>query len=133
VQNPWIQKVKLQDANNKAPLEYEAYAVFFSSEDVANYLRANLPTLAKHGLIAAIDGQTYRNLITTSRTGARKLIKDFTRHNDKLGYDFDVLSRRYTVNYSAHFSSSAYPDFLRQAATFYSNWEGHDELSAHYT
>jgi len=75
--------------------------------------------LAKLGLIAAIDTQTYRDLSMGNRNEARRLIKAFTSHNDKLGFDFSNVKRKYGTSYSEQFASSAYPAFLKQAAKFY--------------
>jgi len=54
-----------------------------------------------------------------SREQARRLIKHFTRHNDKLGFDFSNNYRKYKVNISQQFKSSEYDKFLAKAQQFY--------------
>jgi hypothetical protein len=52
-------------------------------------------------------------------------VKDFTRHNDKLGFDYSVPLSAYYASYSDQFSISAYgpspgkPGFLKEAAAFW--------------
>lgn len=58
------------------------------------------------------------------------MIKEFTRHNDKLGFDFDVTARKHRANVGPQFDTSAYPKFLNAAHEFYKL--SHPELSAHF-
>lgn len=49
-------------------------------------------------------------------------MKEFTRHNDKLGFDFSVANAGYYVSHSEQFTESAYggaDGFLASAADFY--------------
>jgi len=55
------------------------------------------------GIIVAIGGSLYKDLSRGDRNSARMLIKDFTRHNDKLGFDFDNKSRKYKASLSSQF------------------------------
>jgi len=49
------------------------------------------------------------------------MIKDFTRHNDKLGADFVNATRRYKLEHSPQFSISAYSNFVKAASEFQKN------------
>lgn len=80
-------------------LDYKAYAAIFATKELADHLRGRLKDMAELGLIVAIDGPTYRDISLGSRQAARRLIKDFTRHNDKLGFDFDNKTKTYKVGF----------------------------------
>jgi hypothetical protein len=58
------------------------------------------------------------------------MIKEFTRHNDKLGFDFDVTTRKHRANIGPQFDTSAYPKFLQTASLFYES--NHPAQSAHF-
>jgi len=95
------------------------FAIVFGSEPVTNYLRTQLADLASHGLLTAIDTRVYRDLSQGNRGDARRIVKDFTRHNDKLGFDYSNKDRKYKADLSPQFEGSAYPEFLVAAANFY--------------
>lgn len=82
-------------------------------------MRSKLKELAEKGILVAISGSLYRDLKSADVQRARAFIKDFTRHNDKLGFDFDVKTRQYKVSKSRQFSGSAYPEFLKSAKVFH--------------
>lgn len=63
---------------------------------------------------------------------AQRYIKEFTRHNDKLGFDFDNSRRKYKASLGDQFASSAYPEFLVAASKFYKD-NAKNELSAHFS
>lgn len=113
------------------PLDYKMYAVLFSSKPLADHLRTQLKELASLGLLVAIDGDTYREISLGNKQGARKTIKAFTQHNDKLGADFSNLKRQYRVSLSPQYKSSAYPKFLADAAAFYVS-KGKAKLAQHF-
>jgi len=83
----------------------------------------NLDNLAKHGIIAAVDGDQYRNLkLEQGVQYARRLLKRYTSHNEKLGFDFSakLAERYYTYDYEGPlFKSSAYIEFLKKASVFH--------------
>lgn len=50
------------------------------------------------------------------------IVKEFTRHNDKLGFDHSIPNNGYYVSYSPQFTESAYggeSGFLAKAVSFY--------------
>jgi hypothetical protein len=52
-------------------------------------------------------------------------VKEFTRHNDKLGFDYSVPLGGYYASYSSQFVESAYGGnggFLNKAAKFYKSF-----------
>jgi hypothetical protein len=53
------------------------------------------------------------------RQAARRMIKTFTSHNDKLGFDFDVTTRKHRAAVGPQFDTSAYPKFLVAASGYY--------------
>lgn len=56
-------------------------------------------------------------------------MKRFTSHNEKIGFDFNNLTRTYVAGYGGGlFQSSAYVDFLSTAKIFYT---GNAEVLAH--
>jgi len=75
-------------------------AVVWLTSHEADYLRGQLKPLAEHGVLVAISGELYRDLKSADLQRARNYIKDFTRHNDKLGFDFHVPTRKYKVSKS---------------------------------
>lgn len=96
------------------------------------YCFAKLGDFAQYGLIVAIHGPIVRAMLRSNKQSTRDLIKRFNSHNDKLGFDFDNAKRRYKVGYSKQFNVSKYPDFLKQAAQFYSG-HGRKDLADHFT
>jgi len=74
--------------------------------------------LAKSGIIAAIGSTLYQDMRGGNQQAAQRMIKDFTRHNDKLGADFVNTTRRYKLEHSPQFSVSAYSEFVKAAAEF---------------
>jgi len=60
----------------------------------------------------------------------RAYVSTMTRHNDKLGYDWDKPSAEYVRSISSQFKESAYGPFVKEAANFYKNdndMKGHHE------
>jgi len=108
----------------------KAFVIVFDNDEESKYLRTVLGDLAKYGLLIAIPGDMYRRLRSQNIQRARQYVKDFTKHNDKLGFDFSVPDKKYKVGYTKHFSSSQYKGFLEQASEFYK--DAYPELSAHY-
>jgi len=109
----------------------EVYAILFGSAPVADYLRTQFAAAARLGLLTAIDSATYRNLSAGSRNDARRIIRDFNRHNDKLGFDYSNTDRKYKVDLSEQFQGSAYPQFLQEASAFYAE-KGETQLADHF-
>lgn len=83
----------------------------------------NLDILAKHGIIAAVDGRQYQGLrVDQGVQYARRLLKRYTSHNEKLGFDFSakVGERGYVYDYTGElFKKSAYVEFLKAAQVFH--------------
>lgn len=101
-QVPCIQKVNLTtDPKNKnPPPNGKFYAYVWTSDGESNYLKTILSDLAKHGLIVAVSKPIYREMKGQNLRKARTVVKDFTRHNDKLGFDFSVTNNGYYASYS---------------------------------
>jgi len=53
-------------------------------------LKMILGALAKVGLLVAVSKPLYQEMKTQDIRRARGAVKEFTRHNDKLGFDFSV-------------------------------------------
>jgi hypothetical protein len=47
------------------------------------------------GIIAAVAAPVYQQLKAADLTRARNYVKDFTKHNDKLGFDYNLPLRSY--------------------------------------
>jgi len=90
-----------------------------------------LADLAQHGLLVAVSGPLYKDMRMSGRFNAQRYIKDFTRHNDKLGFDFKNKERKYEASLSDQFSASTYPGFLRTASAFY-NSKGDEKLRDYF-
>lgn len=70
----------------------------------------------------AVSKPVYKDIKTQDLRKARQFVKPFTRHNDKLGFDFSVASNGYYVSYSKQVDASAYggpKGFLNKAELFY--------------
>jgi len=113
VDNDYVQKIPIDGGLS------HAFAVVWTTRPEADYLRGKLDILAKHGLIVAVSGPLYKDMRMSGKFNAQRFIKDFTRHNDKLGFDFDNKTRKFKAGLSRQFNKSSYPDFLKTAAQFY--------------
>jgi hypothetical protein len=67
-------------------------AVFVDDEE-AKFLRGRLGELAKLGIPVSITSPYFADLHGASIARTRNYIKDFTRHNDKLGFDYSKVKR----------------------------------------
>ena len=87
------------------------------------HLKTVLGEMAKMGLVVAVSKPIYQTLKQQDIRRARMTVREFTRHNDKLGFDYSIKNNGYYVSRSKQFKQSAYgaPDgFLTHAAEFYS-------------
>lgn len=75
--------------------------------------------LARKGILVAIAKNMMQALKANGVQAARATIKNITRHNDKLGFDWSNVDQQFVVSYSDQFSESAYPKFLAAAEEFY--------------
>jgi hypothetical protein len=73
-------------------------AVFVDDEE-AKFLRGRLGELAKQGIPVSIASPFFADLHGASIARARNYIKDFTRHNDKLGFDYSKVKRQLVASY----------------------------------
>lgn len=77
----------------------EAYALVWITKDEAEYLKNRLKDLAEMGVIVAVSSPVYTAMKQKDVQQSREYIKVFTRHNDKLGFDYSVLKRGYVYDY----------------------------------
>lgn len=74
----------------------------------------NLRIFAERGVVLHINSKYYKELREkTSRQTAKTTIKPLTAHNDKLGFDWSVVSTRFIAKPSSQFKVSAYKEFLK--------------------
>lgn len=66
-------------------------------------LKAVLGDLAKIGLVVAVSKPVYASMKSQDARKARIIVKEFTRHNDKLGFDYSVPNSGYYVSKSRQF------------------------------
>jgi len=78
-------------------------------------LRSKLGDLAKKGVLIATPVELWDGMKAQDIGVARSKIKPFTSHNDKLGFDWSVVSSRFVVSYSEHFQESSYKKFIGEA------------------
>jgi len=88
----------------------------------------------------AVSKPVYADMKTQDITKARMVIKEFTRHNDKLGFDFSIPNNGYYASYSQQFSVDpptygGSTGFLAQASKFYMTQNTPDltRSAAHFT
>ncbi len=91
---------------DKPPGEFYAYV--WTSDAESQVLKQKLAELARLGLIVAVSKPVYQNMKQQDRQKARLEVKEFTRHNDKLGFDYSIPNKGYYVSYSEQFKESAY-------------------------
>lgn len=85
--------------------------------------------------MVAVSKPIYADMKSQDLRKARVAVKEFTRHNDKLGFDFSIPSNGYYASYSEQFVESAYGGengFLAQAADFYRG-KGMESTAAHFS
>jgi len=117
------------------PPKGEYFAYVWSSEGEMKALKNKLGDLAKLGLVVAVSKPVYQTMKTQDIRKARAVVKEFTRHNDKLGFDYSIPSNGYYVSLSPQFQESAYgkeTGFLSEAAAFYTGKNMMDTAS-HFT
>jgi len=119
-----IQKINLKrdPKNDTPPPKGDFYAYVWNSDDEAKILKTKLADLAKLGLLVSVSKPVYIEMKSNDIRKARMAIKEFTRHNDKLGFDFSVPNNGYYASYSPQFKESAYggeDGFLNKAKQFY--------------
>jgi len=89
-----------------------------------DYLNSALKECAEKGILVAVAKPLYEELkFNAGKESARRCIRTFTSHNDKLGFDYDVKARMFKAQLSNQFSSSRYPEFLRRAAKFHREYK----------
>lgn len=76
------------------------FAYVWTTEGEMKVLKTKLADLAKVGLIAAVSKPVYANMKSQDIRRARMTVKEFTRHNDKLGFDFSIPNNGYYASYS---------------------------------
>ena len=98
-------------------------------------LKQRLSEFAKLGLVVAVSKPVYANMKSQNVQKARTTVKEFTRHNDKLGFDHSIPKNGYYVSLSPQFKESAYggsSGFLKEAADFYTS-KGKESTASHFT
>jgi hypothetical protein len=98
------------------------------------HLKTLLGEMAKVGLVVAVSKPIYQNLKQQDTRKARMTVREFTRHNDKLGFDYSIKNNGYYISRSKQFRQSSYggPNgFLTEAAAFYSN--RNEATASHFT
>lgn len=106
----------------------------WTSDAESKHLKTLLADCAQLGLIVAVSKPVYAEMKSQDLRKARVAVKEFTRHNDKLGFDFSIPSNGYYASYSTQFQESAYggnDGFLAKAAQFY-NDAGMTQTAAHF-
>lgn len=63
-------------------------------------LKAKLADFAKVGLVIAVSKPVYAQMKIQDIRRARMAVKEFTRHNDKLGFDYSIPMNGYYASYS---------------------------------
>lgn len=89
-------------------------------EDISP-ITAYLKMFAERGILVHVGSVLYNNLkaISGNNQRARGHIKPLTAHNDKLGFDWRVLDKKYHADTNGkQFSISKYKDFLPKAINF---------------
>lgn len=131
-----IQKIEVREnpKTNDAPPPGDFYAYVWTSEAEMKLLKTMLGDFAKLGLVVAVSKPVYATMKAQDVRRARLTVKEFTRHNDKLGFDFSIPNNGYYVSYSEQFSESAYgkdKGFLSQAVAFYKE-KGMTDTASHF-
>jgi len=118
------------------------FAYCWTSDLESKHLKTKLSDCAKLGLVVAVSRPLYQEMKSQDLRKARIAVKEFTRHNDKLGFDFSVTSGGYFASSSTQFIESAYggdKGFLSIASKFYTDHGLHDtaqhflSMSRNYT
>lgn len=103
------------------PPKGDFYAYVWTSQSEMQVLKTKLGELAKVGLVVAVSKPVYNRMKSQDLRKARLTVKEFTRHNDKLGFDFSIPNNGYYVSKSNQFKESAYDGFLKTAAAWYND------------
>lgn len=79
-----------------------------------------LKDLAIRGFLLHVPSDMYNQWVQTkSRDGARAAVKPATSHNEKMGYDWNVMSKTYRFSKGTNNpSTSAYVQFLENAVKY---------------
>jgi hypothetical protein len=100
---PVIQKIELVPNPKKPEASIpkgDFYAYVWTADGEAKALKSMLGELAKLGLIVAVSKPVYQNMKSQDIRRARQEVKEFTRHNDKLGFDYSIPNAGYYVSKS---------------------------------
>jgi len=95
-------------------------------------LKKSLAILAQKGVLVSISAPYFNQLHSQDIGKTRALIKDFTRHNDKLGADYSKIHRRFVQSVSPQFGESAYKAFVSDALKFYKLDAKYQATSEHF-